>query len=106
MTAAERLEQLKQALLPLLAEHFGEESFQTAEHRNELSIAIPREQLTELMGFLRDTESLRFNQLRDINAVDWNRRKDRFELIYNLYSLPNSWRLRVKCFTDEKTPPR
>lgn len=104
MTPAERLEQLKGAALPLLSEHFGEESFQVAEHRDELSIIVPPQRLTELVGFLRDNESLRFNQLRDINAVDWNRRKDRFELIYNFYSLPNSWRIRVKCFTDEKRP--
>ncbi len=101
---AERLERLKGAVLPVLTAHFGADLFRTTEHRGELSVTIPRERLTEVLRFLRDEPSLRFNQLRDVCAVDWYRRKERFELVYNLYSIDNSYRLRVKCFTEEKSP--
>ena len=99
---AERLERLKSIILPALTEHFGGELFSTVEHRGELSITIPRERLVEVVRFLRDDTRLRFNQLRDVCAVDWYRRKERFELIYNLYSIDNALRVRVKCFTEEK----
>jgi NADH-quinone oxidoreductase subunit C len=101
---AERLERVRSAVLPRLQEHFGEEMIKVTEHRGELSITIPREHLIEVIGFLRDEPALAFNMLKDICAVDWNRRKERFELIYNLWSIDNSWRVRVKCFTEEKHP--
>jgi NADH-quinone oxidoreductase subunit C len=104
MTLAERLERVKGIVLPTLTGHFGEGMLTHAEHRGELSISIPRERLVELVRYLRDEPALGFTMLKDICAVDWNRRKERFELIYNLWSLDNSIRLRVKCFTEEKSP--
>ena len=101
---AERLERVRAAVLPKLHEHFGEEMIRTTEHRGELSITIPRERLISVVQFLRDEPGLSFNMLKDICAVDWNRRKERFELVYNLWSIDNSFRLRVKCFTEEKHP--
>ena len=104
MTLAERLEHIKGKVLPRLNEQFGEDAFTVKEYRGELSITIPRERLLEVIGYLRDEPSLRFTMLKDICAVDWNRRRERFELVYNLWSIDNSIRLRVKCFTEERTP--
>jgi NADH-quinone oxidoreductase subunit C len=87
-----------------LNEQFGEGAFTITEHRGELSVSIPRERLVEVVGWLRDEPELRFNMLKDVCAVDWNRRRERFELIYNLWSIDNNIRLRVKCFTEERTP--
>lgn len=104
MTLAERLEHIKGKVLPRLTEQFGEDAFTYKEYRGELSIMIPRERLLEIIGYLRDEPSLRFNMLKDVCAVDWNRRRERFELVYNLWSIDNSIRLRVKCFTEERDP--
>ncbi|HVZ40358.1 MAG TPA: NADH-quinone oxidoreductase subunit C [Candidatus Kapabacteria bacterium] len=104
MTSAERLEQVKNAVLPVLAGHFGSDTFSVTEHRNELSITVPRERLLEVADVLKNTPSLHFDMLKDVCAVDWNRRRQRFELIYNFWSLDNNYRLRVKCFTEEKAP--
>ena len=91
-------------VLPKLDEQFGEGAFTITEHRGELSVSVPRERLVEVVGWLRDEPGLRFNMLKDVCAVDWNRRRERFELIYNLWSLDNNLRLRVKCFTEERNP--
>ncbi len=104
MTLAERLENVKGRVLPKLNEQFGEGAFTLTEHRGELSVSIPRERLVEVIRYLRDEPSLLFNMLKDVCVVDWNRRKERFELIYNLWSIDNNLRLRVKCFTEERTP--
>jgi NADH-quinone oxidoreductase subunit C len=101
---SERLERVKAAVLPTLSEHFGSDQFEVFEHRGELTIRIPRERLLEMLAFLRDEASLRFDMLKDLCAVDWYRRANRFELVYNLHSLQNRLRIRVKCFTDEKSP--
>lgn len=101
---SERLERVKNAVLPRLVEHFGEGMIEATEHRGELSVRVPRQDLVEVVRFLRDEPELRFNMLKDVCAVDWNRRNDRFELIYNLWSLEQNMRLRVKCFTQEKDP--
>jgi len=101
---AERLERLRERVLPKLNDHFGPEVIQSNEHRGELSITVPRERLVEVVRFLRDEPDLRFNQLKDVCAVDWYRRKDRFEVVYNLYSIDNAMRVRVKCFVEEKQP--
>jgi NADH-quinone oxidoreductase subunit C len=104
MTLAERLDKVKGKVLPKLNEQFGEGAFTITEHRGELSVSVPRERLVEVVGWLRDEPELRFNMLKDVCAVDWNRRRERFELIYNLWSIDNNIRLRVKCFTEERTP--
>lgn len=104
MTLAERLERVKGKVLPKLIEHFGEDAFTYAEHRGELSVSVPSERLIEFIGYLRDEPEIRFNFLKDVCAVDWNRRKQRFELIYNLWSIDNNIRMRVKCFVEEKNP--
>jgi NADH-quinone oxidoreductase subunit C len=101
---SERLERVKNAVLPRLVDHFGAETISSNEHRAELSVSVPREHLVEVVRFLRDEPDLRFNMLKDVCAVDWNRRKQRFEMIYNLWSIDHNYRLRVKCFVEEKEP--
>lgn len=103
-TRPERLEKLRNTVPPRLNEHFGEGALVYTEHRDELSITVPKEMLKELIAFLRQDDALAFNQLRDIHVVDWYRKGDRFEVIYNLVSLENRMRVRVKCFTQEKNP--
>lgn len=104
MNLSERLERVKQAVLPPLVEQFGQELFTVVEHRGELSVTVPRDRLVEVITFLKDEPSLRFNMLKDVCAVDWYRRSERFELVYNLWSIDNAFRLRVKCFTEERHP--
>ena len=54
---------------------------------------VPRERLLEVVTYLRDEPTLRFDMLKDVCAVDWYRRKDRFELVYNIWSIDNSLRI-------------
>jgi len=62
----------------------------------QLQIIAPLNQLPELMLFLRDNESLRFDMLSDVTAVDYPTRRPRFDLIYILYSTVFNHRLVVK----------
>jgi NADH-quinone oxidoreductase subunit C len=57
-----------------------------------------------LLTLLRDNPRCRFNMLVDLCGVDYPEREQRFEVVYNLLSLPHNRRVRVKVPTDEATP--
>src|SRR5262249_20854535 len=60
--------------------------------------------LLNLLAFLRDDPRCLFKQLCDVSGVDWPDREKRFDVVYNLLSLKNNQRVRVKVATDETTP--
>jgi NADH-quinone oxidoreductase subunit C len=59
--------------------------------------------IVPLLTLLRDDARCQFNMLIDICGVDYPERTRRFEVVYNLLSLPNNLRIRVKVPTDEST---
>ena len=70
----------------------------------ELSLDARAEGITRVLTFLRDDVNCRFKQLVDICGVDYPESEPRFEVVYNLLSLTNNNRIRVKVRTDEDTP--
>jgi len=73
-------------------------------HHRELCCMVARDALPEVLHFLRDDTKCRFNILCDICGVDFPDRPERFEIVYNLLSLPLNQRIRVKVATDEEQP--
>jgi NADH-quinone oxidoreductase subunit C len=78
----------------------------TASHvrLGELMVETTPGRLIELLSFLRDDPRCLFKQLADVSGVDWPDREKRFDVVYNLLSLRNNQRVRVKLATDEATP--
>ncbi len=70
----------------------------------ELMLECPAGKLVGLLTFLRDDPKCLFKQLIDICGVDWPEREKRFDVVYNLLSLKNNQRIRIKVMTDESTP--
>lgn len=70
----------------------------------ELTLVAKREQIVELMRFLRDDSQTMFWNIIDICGVDYPERATRFEVVYHLLSPRLNARLRVKVATDEETP--
>jgi NADH-quinone oxidoreductase subunit C len=70
----------------------------------ELMLETTSEKVLGLLTFLRDDPKCLFKQLIDICGVDWPERSKRFDVVYNLLSLKNNIRVRVKVQTDETTP--
>jgi NADH-quinone oxidoreductase subunit C len=73
-------------------------------HLGELMLDAPPDKLIALLTFLRDDPRCLFKQLVDVCGVDWLEREKRFDVVYNLLSLRNNQRVRVKVQTDEATP--
>ena len=70
----------------------------------ELMLEASADKVIALLTFLRDDQKCLFKQLIDICGVDWPEREKRFDVVYNLLSLKNNQRIRVKVTTDETTP--
>jgi NADH-quinone oxidoreductase subunit C len=96
--------------------------------RSELTFIIKKEFLLPVCTFLRDSDELQFDSLRDITAVDFSGFEEtsgalynhdtniqhtiryefdeRFQIVYNLYSIKNNFRLRLKILlNDEESVP-
>lgn len=73
-------------------------------HRDQLIVRVERERIVDVMTFLRDDATCRFQQLMNISGVDYPDERERFELCYELLSLHHNQRVRVKVTTDEDTP--
>ena len=70
----------------------------------ELCLNARADGIVRVLSFLRDDVNCRFKQLVDVCGVDYPEREPRFEVVYNLLSLTNNNRIRVKVQTDEDTP--
>jgi NADH-quinone oxidoreductase subunit C len=66
------------------------------------SITIPNENLLDVCNVLKN--DMKFEQCRDAVGVDRFTKKNRFEIIYNLYSLSFKDRLFIRVVIDGKNP--
>jgi NADH-quinone oxidoreductase subunit C len=71
---------------------------------DQLNLHIARGSVTKVLTFLRDDQNCQFKQLVDVTAVDHPEQAERFVVVYNLLSLRQNQRIRVKLTTDERTP--
>jgi len=71
--------------------------------RDETTIHVRPSQLREICYFIRDHEQLSINFLTDLTAVDMLRLRTapRFDVVVQLYSIPNRVRLRLKAGIDD-----
>ncbi len=69
-----------------------------------LSILVDKQELVELVRFLKEDEALSFDYLTDLTGVDYlkQEREPRFEVVYHLYSFKNNHRVRLKVGVPEE----
>jgi NADH-quinone oxidoreductase subunit C len=92
---------IKELVPQKLKEQFNEIDFDVSEHLDELTINLPKEQIVKVCQFLKDDAELEFLLCQDITAIDWAKRKNRFTVVYHIYSFKNNFRLRLKADVDE-----
>jgi NADH-quinone oxidoreductase subunit C len=81
----------------------------TAEDEDTAGNPIVRvgvDDLIEVLTWLRDDETTRFDFLADQTVIDWTEREPRFDVVYHLYSIPKNHFLTVKvgCADGEGVP--
>lgn len=71
---------------------------------DEIAIVTTAKHLSRVMAFLHDDSHCLFKVLVDVTAVDYPEREERFEVVYNLLSVKQNQRIRVKIPAAEDTP--
>ena len=102
MSNVAMMDHLEAQLTPLGAEMVGTLGVEAQVAFGELTLAVARERIVEVMTALRDR--FEFQQLLDVCGADYPDREERFEVVYHLLSLTKNARLRVKLTTDEVQP--
>lgn len=80
-----------------LEDHINEYVFE----KDELVFDVKRSNIEKILHFLRDDKECAFQVLVDITAVDYPERDKRFEIVYNLLSLKQNHRIRLKLSAGE-----
>lgn len=80
----------------MLKEKFAASIIDVVEFRGEVTVTVKKDDIIAILSFLK--QSLQFNLLTDVTAVDYlGKREDRFMMVYQLYSIPQKDRLRIKA---------
>ena len=95
---------MNQRVLDTLKAQFGEAILEATEFRGELTVVVPKERIVEVCRFLKSDPELRYDLLSDLCGIDMYTPVKRFGVVYNLYSLKNKHRIRLKTFTEEEDP--
>jgi NADH-quinone oxidoreductase subunit C len=82
-----------------LKEKFPASIIEVKEFRGETTVIVNKQDIIEICKYLRD--ALQYNLLTDVTAVDYLGQDQRFMVVYNLYSIPNKDRLRLKAAVTE-----
>lgn len=68
-------------------------------------LRISREGMLEFFKLLKEDPELQFNCLSSLTCVDWmDQKRERFEMVYHVYSFVNHVRLRIKIDVPEQVP--
>ncbi len=96
MTNAEIIDRLKQqvSVSILAAEEF----------RGDLTVVIARDDIVRVAELIKTDPVLAFDLIIDVFGVDMYRPGERFEVIYNVYSIQNRRFLRLKVRVPEDAP--
>jgi NADH-quinone oxidoreductase subunit C len=100
----------KEKILEDLKQKFSSDILEMTSQFGDEIILIKKEILPEIVTFLKE-EPYTFTMLLDLTCVDYIGEKERFEMVYHLFSLSHNLRLRFKsrlnqndCKIDSLTP--
>jgi NADH-quinone oxidoreductase subunit C len=124
-----------ETLASRLTAHFADRLKALPTVADDVALEVPREELLNVCRELRDDPQFGFEQLVDLAGIDfldygrdeWNTVRStatgfsrgvarirekvsesqprRFAITYQLLSISNNWRLRLRCYTSEGEPP-
>jgi NADH-quinone oxidoreductase subunit C len=88
--------EFKELIIEKVKNRFGELLQAVEDFRGDLSITFNCIKIVELAHFLNDDPELQFEICKDVTAIDWATGKNRFTVVYHVYSLKNNFLLRIK----------
>lgn len=94
---------MAETVLTQLTEKFGASIRETHSHVGDDTAIIERDALLPVVEFLKQDPAMDFSLLADLCGVDnlERERRERFEVVYNLYSLSHKHRVRLRVPLSE-----
>ncbi len=74
------------------------------EYRGEVTVVVKRESIHQVCLFLRDDPYMLCDYIVHVSSVDWPKDPERFEVVYEVYSVLKRHRIRVKTRVPESDP--
>jgi len=85
-------------IIGAIAAKFGNTVAVEGEPYGLLTVETGREEITDLLTFLKNDPTLKFGFLTDITAIHYPEREKQTSVVYHLHSLQNNIRIRIKVF--------
>jgi NADH-quinone oxidoreductase subunit C len=96
---------MSQKILDRLLEKFPDAVLSTNTFRGDDTAIIKRERSLDVLRFLAEDGECLMNLARTLTATDWlGRDGDRFEVVYQLYSISKKHGVRIKVPVPEEDP--
>jgi NADH-quinone oxidoreductase subunit C len=93
-----------QTVLQKISARFGDKISIPAEPFGLLTFEVSKENITEVLTFLKQDTELNFNYLTDITAVHYPEKELAIGVVYHLHSMVNNVRVRIKVFLEAANP--
>ncbi|MDQ1148471.1 NADH-quinone oxidoreductase subunit C [Sphingobacterium zeae] len=91
-------------LLDKLEENFPTKIQEIPDAHDLLTVIVDKEDLIEVLRFLKSNSELQFIHLTDITAVHYPHLEKEFAVVYHIHSLVHNIRIRVKVFLQGPNP--
>jgi NADH-quinone oxidoreductase subunit C len=72
-----------------------------AEWRGDVAVTVSRDKLLEVAQFLRSDPGMDFDYIVHVSSVDWPDDEERFEVVWEFYSIRKRHRIRLKTRVPE-----
>ncbi len=72
-----------------------------AEWRGDVAVTVSRDKLREVAQFLRNDPGMDFDYIVHVSSVDWPDDEERFEVVWEFYSIRKRHRIRLKTRVPE-----
>lgn len=95
--------ELKELIIEKLRSRFGGAVLEVTDFRGDLAFTIDGGKIAEAAKFLKEDEELLFDICEDATAIDWATRKNRFTVVYHIYSLKHKFRVRLRVNIEGET---
>ncbi|MCX5723672.1 MAG: NADH-quinone oxidoreductase subunit C [Nitrospirae bacterium] len=90
-----------QQLASQIQDTFSTGVVKVVEWRGELAVTVTRDRLHEVAQYLHDDPAMDFDYIVHVSSVDWPDDDERFEVVYEFYSIKKRQRIRLKTRAPE-----
>jgi len=85
-------------IIGLISAKFGDKVLMHGEPYGLVTVETSRENIIDLLAFLKEDATLKFGFLTDITAIHYPDLEKQTGVVYHLHSLVNNIRIRIKVF--------